>query len=195
MPRVPRFLGTSLPAGWRLSRSVLPVALATPVAFSRQEAHEVSLSHVTRASDHSDSNHQGPPRCRRLLSFNTCLPAFAGFGFTVRSRARRGCPRPNRVRAPSDWSFTSSCSPRGLAAAAVGFDHGLESFCPEGTSTPQFVCARRRTSADLTVRPGVPGPMARLCCEACATALVSLARPPFSHADYRVPGASGLLGP
>ena len=59
--------------------------------------------------------------------------------------------RPNRVRHPTDGSFTSCCSPPRLAATQLQSVTGWKAFCLEWTFTTLFVYARRRTSSRFSV--------------------------------------------
>ncbi len=81
----------------------------------RHDAMEISLLHVHGLPDHSAANHPAPPRHRfRTLPLSvTGLPnrvQASPFGSRLAADAR-----PNRVRHPADWSFTSCCSPPRLA--------------------------------------------------------------------------------
>ena len=58
--------------------------------------------------------------------------------------------RPNRVRQPTDRSFSSPCSPRHLRVPQLGFDTGPESSCPGGDFHPAD-CVRSEAHAMPTL--------------------------------------------
>jgi len=63
--------------------------------------------------------------------------------------------RPNQVRYPSDWSFTSCCSPPCLTATQLHSVTGCGTFLKR-TCTSLMVCARRRTRAGHRACPRSP---------------------------------------
>ncbi len=82
------------------------------------------------------------PSARQVSRLHTVS---AGQGFALNSQARRDT-RPNRVRHPTDWSFTSCCCPPRLTATQLRSVTGWKAFCLEGTLTPLTMHAHRRTS-------------------------------------------------
>src|SRR3972149_7758733 len=84
-----------------------------------------------------------------------------GLGFTISARAPR-FREPNRVRHPTDWSFTFSCSPRHLAMTQLLLVTGFH-IGPVRTFIRLFSLPRRRTQklpAQLNLFPVCEG---RLC--------------------------------
>ncbi len=81
---------------------------------------QVSLLHVHSLLDHSISNHPVPSyrrfRTLPLSSIGLPLPQVQTSPFP--SRLVRNT-RPNRVRHPMDWSFTSCCSPPHLSVTQL----------------------------------------------------------------------------
>ena len=95
---------------------------------------QVSLRPVPRRHDHSVSTHLTCPRRR----FRT-LPLSARRSPRRRRLRLRLSPagssrhaRPNRVRHPTDWSFTSGCSPPRLAATQLPLVTGRRAYAWRG---------------------------------------------------------------
>ncbi len=102
-----------------------------------------SLCFCVWPADHSVSNHHAAPRIAfaRSSAFaaspgaplaepSAHLPV--GLGFAICQQARQTA-RPNRVRYPTDWSFTSGCSPppftRTQLPSITGSNVGLKRTC------------------------------------------------------------------
>ena len=99
-----------------------------------------------RPSDHSISNHLTcPHRSFVTLLSSVSLPLSRVQTSPITSRLA-GHVRPNRVRHPTDWSFTSRCFPPRLTATQFRSVKGL-SVCLKGTCTPLTTHACRRTGA------------------------------------------------
>src|SRR5207245_6827447 len=105
----------------------------------------------TRPSDHSVSNHLRALRLAkaRYLSADrteTASPRDASqreLGASSFSSRLAAPHRPNRVRPPTDWPFTSCCSPPRLATTQL---HSATSYVDlERTFTSPTKCALRRT--------------------------------------------------
>ena len=101
-----------------LRRFIATMRALTPVRLS--VTAQVSLLHVHDLPDHSVSNH---PICSHR-SFST-LP-LSSMGSPLTQVQASPFPsrlaihiRPNQVRHPTDWSFTSCCSPPRLAATQL----------------------------------------------------------------------------
>ena len=105
----------------------------------------------TCPSDHSVSTHLTVP-CRR---FDTLPISATGFPLWVWASpfASRlaGPARPNRVRHPTDWSFTSCCSPPRLTATQLRSVTGPESDRP-GEDFHLFDIVRSRAHRMATGR-------------------------------------------
>ena len=115
--RVSTFLRPLAPRA--LPRFNATMGALTPGRLSA--AGQVSLIHVRGLPDHSVSNHLARPRRRfDTLPFQRDgSPAFRQVQASPFTRGLAGHARPNRVRHPTDWSFTSCCFPPCLAAAQL----------------------------------------------------------------------------
>ena len=110
-----------------------------------------------RPSDHSISNHLTcPHRSFVTLLSSVDLPLSRVQTSPITSRLA-GHVRPNRVRHPTDWSFTSCCFPPRLTATQFRSVKGLSVYL-KGTFTPLTTHACRRTGA------GVPPAHAGVIC-------------------------------
>jgi hypothetical protein len=93
--------------------------------------------HVHGRPDHSVANHLAP----RIVAFTrypsarraSRLPEFWTSPFTSRLV---GFTRPNRVRHPTDWSFTSGCSPPHLVMAQLPLVTGRRAHAWGGLAPP-----------------------------------------------------------
>src|ERR1700759_1021334 len=164
--------GLSVDPFFRLPSSCVPFAppalpgfnattdALTPARQRLPTGPQVSLIHSRGLPDHSVSNHL--MRLRRhfhTLPLSATDLRFAVQDFASRKQARQRT-RPNRVRQPTDWSFTSSCSPQSLTTPQLLSVTGWKAFCPERTRTLLSTCALRRTFlfASLTHPFGVAHP-------------------------------------
>ena len=106
---------------------------------------QISLLHVHGRPDHSVANHLTPHR-RRFptlpLSTTVALPTQSQTS-PLTSRLV-GYARPNRVRHPTDWSFTSGCSPPRLAATQLPLVTGRRAHAWGGLAPP---CVHVRSQA------------------------------------------------
>ena len=120
---------------------------------------QVSLLNVLNLPDHSVPKHPVLP-CRRFLTLRAfaqrdrcprCLSAFLPGLLSMWVQASplgdrlAGGTRPKRVRYPTDWSFTSCCSPPRLAATQLQSVTGC-SVDLERTCTSLIKYAHRRTT-------------------------------------------------
>ena len=98
---------------------------------------QISQLHVHGRLDHSVANHLTPHR-RRFVT----LPLSATAALCSQSRTSSftsrlvGAVRPNRVRHPTDWSFTSGCSPPRLAATQLPLVTGRRAHAWGGLAPP-----------------------------------------------------------
>jgi hypothetical protein len=123
---------------------------------------QVSLLYAPNLPDHSVPNHPVFPRCRfciryfvcQRIGFPTSVPCIVLVSDSGPRRSVQASPlgrrlaentRPKRVRYPTDWSFTSCCSPPRLAATQLQSATGC-SVDLERTFTSLIKCARRRTT-------------------------------------------------
>ena len=77
---------------------------------------------------------QPPPSLSHATPQLGGLPGFStGLGFATSEQARRAA-QPNRVRHPTDWSFTSCCSPPRLSATQLQSITGRRAHASSGLS-------------------------------------------------------------
>ena len=100
--------------------------------------------------------HQPPlASCCRFCTLplsSTGFP-FPGLGFVLPPQTHHVSGRTVFVISfPTDQSFTSCCSPPGVATDAVTFSYGPESVCPKRTFTALYRCAHRRTEGRCAPR-------------------------------------------
>ena len=118
--------------------------------YRRHYCRQISLLHLHDLNDHSISNHHTSPCCSSTRYSTaqqaTAFAAIMDFAFPVQARR---FVRPNRVRYPTDWSLAFSCSPQHLTMMQLLTATGPRACGLEGTFTPLFVYACRRTPARL----------------------------------------------
>ena len=118
-----------------LPRVVATMDALTPGRVSRPA--QVSLLHVHGLGDHSASNHPVSRRrsFRTLPLSPTALPPSHCVGGSRLRHWLAGSPgvtRPNRVRHPADWSFTSCCFPPRLTATQLQSVTGRRAYAWRG---------------------------------------------------------------
>ena len=99
-----------------------------------------------RPSDHSISNHLTCLHRSFVTLLSSVDPPLSRVQTSPITSRLAGHVRPNRVRHPTDWSFTSRCFPPRLTATQFRSVKGL-SVCLKGTCTPLTTHACRRTGA------------------------------------------------